>query len=93
MPSNFVPLVPGKPGKPGKPGLPGASAGTDAAAAARPAFTPMRPHAAGSCASGAPNGTVPAREPVVTLQKEGDHVTGIRIECACGQVIELDCAY
>lgn len=31
--------------------------------------------------------------PVVTLQKEGERVTGIRIECSCGQVIELACSY
>jgi hypothetical protein len=32
-------------------------------------------------------------QPVVTLQREGDKVTGIRIACVCGQVIELACAY
>lgn len=31
--------------------------------------------------------------PVVTVQREGDRVRSIRIECACGQVIELDCQY
>jgi len=31
--------------------------------------------------------------PKVTLQKQGDAVSGIRIECGCGQVIELACAY
>jgi hypothetical protein len=31
--------------------------------------------------------------PNVTLQREGDRVTGIRIECQCGQVIELTCSY
>ena len=31
--------------------------------------------------------------PFVTLQREGDRVTGIRIECHCGQVIELTCSY
>ncbi len=34
-----------------------------------------------------------SHEPVVTVQKDGDRVTGIRIECGCGQVIELACAY
>ncbi len=32
-------------------------------------------------------------QPVVTLKREGDLVTGIRIQCACGQVIELACSY
>ena len=34
-----------------------------------------------------------AGQPVVTLQREGERVTGIRVECACGQVIELACSY
>ena len=32
-------------------------------------------------------------EPRVTLQKEADRVTGIHIECSCGQIIDLKCAY
>jgi hypothetical protein len=32
-------------------------------------------------------------KPVVTLQREGERVTGIRIECVCGQIIELACSY
>jgi hypothetical protein len=35
----------------------------------------------------------PASQPVVTLQRDGERVTAIRIECACGQVIELVCRY
>jgi hypothetical protein len=34
-----------------------------------------------------------AGQPVVTLLREGDRVTRIRIHCACGQEIELDCVY
>ncbi len=32
-------------------------------------------------------------EPRVSIQREGDHVTGIRIHCGCGQVIDLACIY
>ena len=32
-------------------------------------------------------------QPVVTLQREGDRVTQIRIQCVCGQVIDLECVY
>lgn len=32
-------------------------------------------------------------EPKVTLEKDGDRVTAIRIECGCGQVIQLACTY
>jgi hypothetical protein len=31
--------------------------------------------------------------PSVTLQRQGESVSGIRIECGCGQVIELACVY
>jgi len=50
-----------------------------------------RPHAAPHD-HGPQNPTAPA-QPIVTLQREGDRVTGIRIACLCGQVIELACAY
>lgn len=32
-------------------------------------------------------------QPSVTLQRQGEVVSGIRIECGCGQVIELACEY
>ena len=32
-------------------------------------------------------------KPSVTLQRQGEVVCGIRVECGCGQVIELACAY
>jgi hypothetical protein len=35
----------------------------------------------------------PCSQPSVTLQREGDVVSAIRIQCGCGQVIELACAY
>jgi hypothetical protein len=31
--------------------------------------------------------------PSVTLQRQGEMVSGIRIECGCGQVIELACVF
>jgi hypothetical protein len=34
-----------------------------------------------------------ACEPRVTLQREADCITGIQIQCSCGQVIDLKCAY
>ena len=35
----------------------------------------------------------PCAPPAVTLQRQGDLVSSIRIECGCGQVIELACGY
>jgi hypothetical protein len=32
-------------------------------------------------------------DPRVSIQREGDLVTGIRIQCSCGQVIDLACVY
>ena len=32
-------------------------------------------------------------EPCVTVQREGDHVAGIRVQCSCGQVVDLACVY
>lgn len=35
----------------------------------------------------------PACEPRVSVQQEGDRISAIRIQCVCGQVIELACVY
>lgn len=32
-------------------------------------------------------------KPNITVQKDGDKVTNILVECECGQVIALDCIY
>ena len=50
---------------------------------------------AASLVPGVPSepGTQPATAPGVTLRREGDRVTGIRVQCTCGEVIELNCVY
>jgi hypothetical protein len=35
----------------------------------------------------------PGCEPRVSVQRDGDRVGSIRIQCTCGQVIELACIY
>jgi hypothetical protein len=35
----------------------------------------------------------PVCEPRVSLQREANLITGIHIECSCGQIIDLKCAY
>ena len=57
--------------------------------AAQPAFQPVpsrsaEPSQQSSAACG---------EPVVTLQRDGDIVARIRIQCGCGRVLDLDCSY
>lgn len=32
-------------------------------------------------------------EPRVTVQRDGDRITHLRIQCSCGQVIDLACVY
>ncbi len=34
-----------------------------------------------------------AATPVVSLRRDGETVTHIRIQCSCGQVIELECVF
>jgi len=50
-----------------------------------------RPFRAG--ASPATSATGSGGEPQVTLHREGDRIVGIRVQCACGQTIELACIY
>lgn len=52
-----------------------------------PVFTPL------TAQSAAHTHRPGAGKPVVTLEREGDQVSLIRIECSCGQVIELACSY
>jgi hypothetical protein len=56
-------------------------------AEAKPAFEPL---AAGRCQE---QTAKKCTTPSVTLQRQGDAVSGIRIECGCGQVIELACVF
>jgi hypothetical protein len=32
-------------------------------------------------------------EPQLTVQREGERITGFRIQCGCGQVMEVACDY
>ena len=88
MPSNFVPLIDTSL-------TPPASTGVRDNAAASAAFAAMSPGGKSSPAHKPgihPSAPAPGL-PSVTLQKDGDRVTHIRIHCACGQVIELECSY
>lgn len=50
-----------------------------------------KPAASAAAASHPPCGS---DQPVkVEIEKAGDIVTGLRIECGCGQVIQLACSY
>jgi hypothetical protein len=54
-----------------------------------PAFSPLSlPHPA-ACAATPPSN----HSPIVTLRREGERVTGIRIQCSCGQILDLTCEF
>ena len=85
---SFVPFDPAPPSAqksggtaPGLKVVPKGEAGTSFS----PLQSPASAHA--HAAAGA------AGKPVVTLQREGERITGIRVECVCGQVFELACSY
>jgi hypothetical protein len=58
------------------------------------AFTSLNTKASQSSAAPAPaTASEACPKPMVTLQKNGDIVSGIRVQCGCGQVVELSCIY
>ena len=83
MGDNFVPLFPRSNGS--VPTAPRVH--RNAGPAKADSFQPL----AATPAAGHPCG--PVREPRMTLEREGARVTKIRIECSCGQIIELACEY
>jgi hypothetical protein len=52
----------------------------------KPAFPPANGHAPAVPGE-------PCDQPTVLLQRTGETVTSIRIQCTCGKVIELNCTY
>jgi hypothetical protein len=80
MSESFTPLVPPTAGSKEAAFTPVHSKGL------APGTAPSAPGAAGS-------GPGVCSKPVVTLRRNGDIVSGIRIQCACGQVIDLACVY
>jgi len=86
MASNFIPLQSVTPASQKRPAPPvpstPASATKDHAGA--PGFTAL-------CATGP--ALADTGQPVITLKKEGDRVVQIRVQCVCGQIIDLACDY
>ncbi|NOS71975.1 MAG: hypothetical protein HOP33_18865 [Verrucomicrobia bacterium] len=87
MSSKFVPLLPTAPASAG----PGRTVDSAVASSAFMALaSSAAPSPAGTCSHAPAQSSV---KPSVTLRRDGDRVTHVRVECACGQVIELECAY
>lgn len=56
------------------------------------AFHSLDPHRA-PAAVAAPAGEPKLCEPRVTVQRDGNRVTHLRIQCTCGQIMDLACVY
>ncbi len=77
MSAEFVPFLPALREKTGH-----ACSGTDTA------FSPVQ-----TMAQASPKPAHPALDLKVELKRDGDRITQIRIQCRCGETIELDCEY
>ncbi|MEW6302724.1 MAG: hypothetical protein AB1705_04590 [Verrucomicrobiota bacterium] len=83
MSANFVPLFPQLPARPG---------GPDGFAHLK--IHPVDQQGETSLSKVQPPAASPPHgEARVTLLREGERVTGIRVECRCGEVVLLDCVY
>ena len=76
---------------------PPAAAGQDFRVLVVPAGAPAEPFrspaSAGPAASATAAASRPPCEPRVSLLREDERVTGIHIQCSCGQIIDLACVY
>lgn len=97
MNSGFTPIAPNAPGKLAVPASPLpaarpapapnlAPAPAAAAPASLPAFRPV-------CTPTAHAGQPVLGEPKITLERDGDRVTKIKVQCVCGHIVELSCLY
>ena len=56
-------------------------------------FKPLDKSAIPSADSGPSGVKKQPCEPKLSMQRDGDRITSIRIQCSCGQVMELACVY
>lgn len=95
MSTGFIPLASPVPEPGAKSGklrlkiLPQAEAAPVDAAAAKTAATPTCDHALQPVSLTLP----PSTTPQITLQRDGDRISRIVIQCSCGQTIDLACVY
>jgi hypothetical protein len=80
MPDVFTPLTPAAL----------VSGGVPSVTSPAGSFKPLPP--AGASASGAATPGCAAK-PTITLQRKGNVVTSIRVQCSCGQVLDINCQY
>ena len=92
MTAAFVPLVPGATTK-SAPTMPTRLKPIPAAPAVFEPATPANLKAESAAAAPAPALHAQHGPPKVTVEKHGELITHIRVECGCGQVTELKCEY
>jgi hypothetical protein len=83
MPDVFTPLTPASLASGGVPSV------TTPAGSFKPLPSPAG--AAAASANAAPGNC--AAKPTVTLERKGNVVTSIRVQCSCGQVLDINCQY
>jgi hypothetical protein len=87
MPESFVPLVPAV----------AAARESSFTSLASQGLSPMAHKPALDAVLGVPATSSPKLEvcakPKISLQRNGDIVSSIRIQCGCGEVVELTCVY
>jgi hypothetical protein len=87
MPDVFTPLTPATL----------VSGGAPSAISSAGSFKPLPAPASASAAAAATSANAApgncAAKPTVTLQRKGNVVTSIRVQCACGQVLDINCQY
>jgi hypothetical protein len=54
---------------------------------------PLPPAPASAAAASTPADGQPAKAPDISVERDGDRITRIRVQCACGELIELECTY
>jgi len=83
MPDSFTPLVP----------LHNGSRETTVAATAFQGLGVVAATVEVSATKTNGNHSQECSDPVVSVQRSGDSVISIRVQCGCGQVIDLACVY
>lgn len=99
MPSDFVPFLKNSGSSGANPAsfLPASASHSERDnAAAAAGFSALMPGQASPTTTPVSSSTTHIHaksKPVVTLKRNGDQVTHIHIQCACGEVVELECTY
>ena len=69
------------------------SGGAATVASSAGVFKSLAANPGGAATSAASGNAACAAKPAVTLQRKGNVVTSIRVQCGCGQVIDINCQY